>query len=302
MRAVVIDRPGGPESLRVAVVPVPSPGPGEVRVRVAAAAVNPVDVMTRSGVFYRVGWIRRRTVGLGWDVAGVVDEVGPGVGDMTPGTLVAGLRDALDAPLGTYADYVILPADAVAPVPDGIDPVAASTMPLNALTADQALDLVDPSRGDSLLVTGAAGGVGGYVVPLALERGWRVTALARERDREWLLALGASRVVHHLDGEKHQYDAAIDAADLVVPTMAAVRDGGDFVGVQPAFVPAAERGVRVQAVAVRRDAARLGKLLALAVEGHLPLRVAGTLPLAQAAEAHRRLEAGGSRGRWVLVP
>ena len=83
------------------------------------------------------------------------------------------------------ADYVILPADAVAPVPDGIDPVAASTMPLNALTADQALDLVDPSRGDSLLVTGAAGGVGGYVVPLALERGWRVTALARERDREW---------------------------------------------------------------------------------------------------------------------
>lgn len=129
-----------------------------------------------------------------------------------------------------------------------------------------------------------------------------MTALARERDREWLLALGTSRVVHHLDGEKHQYDAAIDAADLVVPTMAAVRDGGDFVGVQPAFVPAAERGVRVQAVAVRRDAARLGKLLALAVEGHLPLRVAGTLPLAQAAEAHRRLEAGGSRGRWVLVP
>lgn len=160
MRAVVIDRPGGPESLRVAVVPVPSPGPGEVRVRVAAAAVNPVDVMTRSGVFHRVGWIRRRTVGLGWDVAGVVDEVGPGVGDMTPRTLVAGLRDALDAPLGTYADYVILPADAVAPVPDGIDPVAASTMPLNALTADQALDLVDPSRGDSLLVTGAAGGGG----------------------------------------------------------------------------------------------------------------------------------------------
>ncbi|TMR27871.1 alcohol dehydrogenase catalytic domain-containing protein, partial [Nonomuraea zeae] len=158
MRAVVIRSFGGPEVLEVTEVPVPVPGPGQVLIRVEAATVNPVDVATRSGALAEAGLLPPRDViGLGWDVAGVVEATGPGVAGLASGDRVIGLSDRLDVPLGAQAEYVVLDADAVTRAPAGVTPAEAATLPLNGLTAVQALDRLDLARGGTLLVTGAAG-------------------------------------------------------------------------------------------------------------------------------------------------
>ena len=147
MRAVVVRNYGGPKALEVIDAPVPEPGRGQVRIRVEAAAVNPVDIATREGLMNvaRPGVIREREqVGIGWDVAGVIDATGPDVTGFAAGERVIGLRDRLDQPLGTYAEQVVLDAADVARAYAGSDSAALSTIPLNALTAIQALDILAP--------------------------------------------------------------------------------------------------------------------------------------------------------------
>jgi len=166
MRAVVVTNPGPAEGLRVIDVPTPVVGPGEVRIAVAAATVNPVDIQTRAGVYHELGWVDQpEHTGLGWDVAGTVSAVGADVTASTPrmrvGMRVAALVPGVDKPLGAYADEVVASPDAVAAVPDGLDLVEAATVPLNGLTALQALDILGDPAGRRLLVTGAAGAVGG---------------------------------------------------------------------------------------------------------------------------------------------
>lgn len=303
MRAVVITQPGGPEALQIIQAELPEPAAGEVRIRVAAAAVNPVDVITRQGVFHELGWITQPgTTGLGWDVAGTIDAVGAGVEGWSKGTAVAAIRDTLDVPLGTYAEAVIVPAAAIAAIPSGLSAAKAATLPLNALTADQALDLLNLPAGASLLVTGAAGAVGGFAIALAAKRGLRVTAVARAGDEAFVRGAGAEIFVTDLGDLQHHYDGVLDAASQVAPALAAVKDGGVYIGVTPSSVPATVRGIRVDAVRVHADGARLAELLNLAVAGSLEPRIAGSLPLAEAAQAQRNLTQGGQRGRWVLVP
>jgi NADPH:quinone reductase-like Zn-dependent oxidoreductase len=211
---------------------------------------------------------------------------------------VAGLVGGLDRDFGTYAERLVLPAADVGLVPDGLDLVAASTLPLNALTAAQLVDLLGDGDGRSLLVTGAAGAVGGYVVPLAAERGWRVTGLGRATDEDFVRGLGADFTAEARPG----WDAVADAAVVQDAGVALVRDGGLFVGVQPSAPPASARGVEVRVVGVVPDGARTTALLAEAAAGRLVTRVAGELPLAEAAEAQRIVGKGGVRGRWVLRP
>lgn len=299
MKAVVITEPGDVEALQLIELAAPEPRAGEVRLRVLAAAVNPVDLDTRVGVFHRAGWIVGDQVGLGWDVAGVVDQVGPDV-DLVVGQLVAGLLDRLDVPAGTYAEQVVLAATAVAPIPDGLGPVAAATVPLNATTAVQALRLLDRSGGDRLLITGAAGAVGGFAVPLAAAQGWRVTGLARAEDREFVLGAGAAEAITR--AEDGAFDAVLDAAVLNEVALAAVRDGGKYVSLTPAAIPHTDRPFTIEAVSVKADRADLAEVLRLAADGTLSIRIAGTLPLAEAGTAHRWLAKGGVRGRWVLLP
>ena len=192
MRAVLARGFGGVEVLQVAEVAVPAAGPGQVRIRVEAATVNPVDLATRSGALTEAGLLPERDlVGLGWDVAGVIAEVGQGVSGFARGDRVIGLSDRLDVTLGTHADQVVLDATAVARAPAGVPAVAAATLPLNGLTAVQALDQLGLGEGQSLLVTGAAGAVGGFAVQLAAERGLRVVAVAGEDDEELVRATGA---------------------------------------------------------------------------------------------------------------
>lgn len=301
MRAIVISQPGGPDALRTIDVAAPEPGPGEIRIRVAAAGVNPVDAGTRAGAFHALGWIHQpEHTGIGWDVAGTVDALGPDVDGPAVGTRVAALLDTLDVPLGTYAERVLVPAAGVTQVPDNLDLTAAATVPLNAATADQALDLLDLRPGSALLVTGAAGAVGGYAVALATGRGFRVTGLARTADADFVRSTGAELITEL--PAKPAFDAVLDAAELGDAALTVVRDGGQYVGVIPAAVPDGVRAISVTAVQVHHDGAQLERLLALAADGTLAVRIAGTLPLADAAEAHRLLAKRGVRGRYVLLP
>ncbi|MFF7891459.1 NADP-dependent oxidoreductase [Streptomyces sp. NPDC007907] len=296
MRAVVVNSFGGPEAVEVVETAVPEPGAREVRIKVAAASLNPVDAGVRSGVFGGAG----KRIGLGWDVAGTVDAVGV-ASSWRVGDEVVALDYGMVKPLGTHAEYVVVDTDAAALAPATVDAVRAATLPLNALTAVQALDRLELAPGESLLVTGAAGAVGGYAVQLAAHRGIAVTGLARAGDEAFVRSLGAERFVSGAvtDGG---FDAVLDAAVLGEPALAGVRDGGRYIGVIPQAEPASVRGVRTGAVEVSADGARLAELVRLVDEGVLTTRVAETFALEDAAKAHARLDGGGVRGRLVLVP
>ena len=299
-RTAVVRIPGGPDAIEIIDVPVVEPGPGEVRIRVAAAAVNPVDLGVAAGRFHAMGLINQpERTGLGWDFAGTVDATGPGA-DLVVGTRVAGLVSGFDRDFGTYAEQLVVPASDLAVVPDGLDLVTASTVPLNGLAAAQIVDLLGdaPADGNRLLVTGAAGAVGGYVASLAQDRGWQVTGLARAEDEAFVRSLGADFTTHAERG----WDAVADGAVLQEQGLALVRDGGTFVGVSPSAVPAAERGITVDVVVAHADGPRLADLLARAASGKLPARVHAVVPMDEVADAHRAVAKGGVRGRYVLTP
>jgi NADPH:quinone reductase-like Zn-dependent oxidoreductase len=299
-RAAVVRVPTGPDSIEIVEVPVVEPGPGEVIVSVTAAPVNPVDLAVVSGRLHAMGLINQpERTGLGWDFTGVVINPGPGV-ELSVGTRVAGLLASFDRDFGTYAEQLLVPGADLAVVPDGLDLVAASTVPLNAQAAAQIIDLLGdaPGAGGRLLVTGAAGAVGGYVLSLALGRGWQVSGLARAEDEQFVRGLGADFVTDAEPG----WDAVVDAAVWQQRGVGLVRDGGVFVGVQPNTVPVSERGITVMAVATQADASRLGELLARTASGELPTRVHEVVPLDRVVEVHRAMAKGGVRGRYVLTP
>jgi len=297
-RAAVVVAPGETDAIRIVDVPVVPLTAGQVRVAVEAATVNPVDLTVGSGYFHQIGVITQtERTGLGWDFAGTVLEVGPEV-TLAVGDRVAGLVGGFDRDFGTYGEQLVLPAADVAVVPDGLTTVEAATVPLNAATAAQLVELLGDGEGRSLLVTGAAGAVGAYVVPFALERGWRVTGLARAADEEYVRGLGADFIGEATGG----WDAVADGAVLQEAAVPLVRDGGVFVGVQPSAPPASERGIEIKAVGVVPDGAQLAGLLARTASGELPARVAEVLPLDRFGEAHAAVAKGGVRGRFVLVP
>ena len=299
-RTAVVRTPAGPGAIEITDVPLVEPGPGEVRVEIAAAAVNPVDLAVAGGRFHAMGLVDQPDhTGLGWDFAGTVATAGRGV-DLAVGTRVAGLVDGFDRDFGTYAEQLVVPAANLAIVPDGLDLVAASTVPLNGLAAAQIVDLLGhaPPYANRLLVTGAAGAVGGYAAALAQDRGWQVTGLARAGDEEFVRGLGADFTAHAEPG----WDAVADCAVLQERGLALVRDGGAFVGVLPGAEPATERGITADAVVARPDGARLGDLLARTASGELPARVHAVVPLDHVADAHRAVAQGGVRGRYVLSP
>lgn len=299
-RTAVVRSPAGPASIEIIDVPCVEPGPGQVGVKIAAAAVNPVDIGVANGVFHAMGLVNQADwTGLGWDFAGTVIAAGPDV-DLAVGTRVAGLVDGFDRDFGTYAEQLVVRAADLAVIPDGLDLATASTVPLNGLAAAQILDLLGDASadGDMLLVTGAAGAVGGYVAALAPEHGWRVTGLARRGDEQFVRSLGVDFIAEPEPG----WDAVADAAAMQDKALALVRDGGTFVGVRPNAEPASERGIAVSAVVAHPDGRRLAELLARTASGQLPARVHAVVPLDRVADAHRAVAEGGVRGRYVVVP
>lgn len=310
MRSLTVSTFGGPEVVELTDGPLPAPGPRQVRIRVAASSVNPIDLSTRAGRLADAGlMVAELPVGLGWDVAGVVDAVGDGVRSFSDGDRVVGLRSQLFAP-GAHAEAVVLDEPAVAPAPRSVPLVEAATLPLNALTADRALGLAGLRRDDTLLVTGAAGAVGGFALELAALHGLHTIALARPDDEDLVRDLGARDVLTSSarlglavrDVVPGGVDAVIDAAVLGIAAHDGLRDGGTFVALVAPFAPPPIRGTRVVVQEVAADGARLTELAALVDAGRLTLRVAEELPLTEGAKAHGLVEAGGHRGRVVLVP
>jgi NADPH:quinone reductase-like Zn-dependent oxidoreductase len=299
-RTAAVRTPGGPDQIEILRVPLAEPGTGQVRVVIAGAAVNPVDLGVANGLFHARGLIHQpERTGLGWEFAGIIDAVGPGV-NAAVGTKVAGLVDGFDRDFGTYAEYLLVSATDIALVPDGLDLIDAATVPLNGLAAEQILDLVGDASaaGNRLLVTGAAGALGGYLLALAGDRGWDVTGMARARDEAFVRSLGADFTEQAEPG----WDAVADAGVLQHQALRLVRDGGTFIGVQPGNEPNTERGIRVTAVITHPDGVRLADLLSQAAIGKLPTRIHAVLPLEQAGDAHRTVAKGGVRGRIVLTP
>lgn len=310
MRSLTVNSFGGPEVIEVVDTPVPDPGPHQVRIRVAASSVNPIDLSTRAGRLVDAGlMVAEPGTGLGWDVAGTVDAVGDQVASFAVGDRVVGLRNLLFAP-GAHAEQVVLDESAVAPAPASVSFTEAATLPLNALTADRALDLAALEPGRTLLVTGAAGGVGGFVLELAALRGLHTVALARAGDEDLVRDLGATQVLTSSErlglGVRRLVpggvDAVVDAAVLGIAAHDGLRDGGTFVALVAPFAPPPIRGTRVVVQEVVADGARLTELAALVDAGRLTLRVAEELPLEEASKAHQLVESGGRRGRVVLVP
>src|SRR3954454_7604693 len=310
MRAAGVTEFGGPEALHVVDVPAEPLGPGQVRLRVQAAAVNPTDTYARAGAYAGRDPVKTPPWVPGMDVAGTVLEVGDGVDHVAVGEPAMGIVVPSGAH-GGYREDLVLPAGSVVPAPAGTTAVEASTLPMNAMTARFALDLMGLSPGQVVAVTGAAGAFGGYVVQLAKADGLTVVADASEADEKLVLGLGADVVVRRGDDVaariREQFPDGVDGlADgsvqdaLVLP---AVRDGGAVATVR-GYRGDGQRGVRVFPTLVRRvaeDRAALDRLRQQVEDGTLTLRVARTLPAEQAPEAHRVLEAGGVRGRLVLT-
>jgi NADPH:quinone reductase len=314
VKAVGFTEFGGPEVMRVLDLPEPHAGPGQVRIKVAAAAVHPSDVNARLGVIADYSpelFPPAEKYVVGWDAAGVIDEVGEGVrAELAVGAEVIALLEPKLA-LGAQAEYVVAPAESVIRAPKGADLTAASTLLMNALTARMALEALELPPGATVAVTGAAGAVGGYAVQLAKAAGLTVIADAAQTDRDLVIGFGADHVLPRGDGFAERVrdlcpsgtDGIIDGAVMNDTVTAAVRDGGSIATVQ-GFTGTADRGVRWCPVFVydrRRDTAALTELRDQAEAGILTLRVAATFPVDQAEAAHRLFEAGGVRGRPVLL-
>lgn len=212
---------------------------------------------------------------------------------------------------GAQAELVVVPSESVAPAPAGTTVAQAATLPMNGLTVRRALDLLGLQPGGTLAVTGAAGAVGGYAIELGKVDGLTVVADAAPADAALIRGLGADVVVPRGEGAvaaireafPDGVDAVIDAALLHTAILPAVRDGGAVAAVRQ-FEGESERAIAVHQVWVRDYAtnqAALAELGRLVEEGRITLRVAEALAPERAAEAHRRLEAGGVRGRLVIV-
>lgn len=302
MRAVEVTALGGPEVLRVVERPEPVPAAGQVLVKVLATCVHPADIGAR------VGQIPGGPVPPpflpGWDIAGEVVGTGDGVGDFGVGDTVVGMIPwyITRGAVGGYAELVAADVEWLVPVPAGLDPVVAATVPLNALTAHRVFQIMSLSAPTDLLVTGASGAVGGFAARLAVRAGHRVLAQATDDDEEWVRGLGVDTVIPRSSDLPAGVPAVLDAVPLGGPAGAAVADGGVLVTTRPTPPVDPARGVRQEIVLVTLDRPALRDLVLDVADGRLSTRVAATLPLAEAAEAHRRVEAGGLHGKIVLVP
>jgi NADPH:quinone reductase-like Zn-dependent oxidoreductase len=301
-------QPGGPEVVRVVEREVREPGPGEVRLGVSAAAVNPTDIGLRE----------RGAEGLpppwvpGMDAAGVVESVGAGVEHLAVGDEVMAAVAPRRPEGGAQAELVVVPAASVVPVPDGMPADRAATLPMNGLTALHGLDLLALPEGQTLLVTGGAGLLASYVIPTAKQRGLRVLADASPADEELVRGFGADVVLPRGDGlvaavrseAPEGVDAVYDTALLRRSVFPAIREGGALAVVRTWDGDDVEHGIRIEKVQVWTVLERtdwLREVRQLAQDGVLAPRVARTYPPEAAADAQRRMEAGGLRGRAVVV-
>ena len=312
MQAVTFDFFGPPEVLRISSLPIPGPGPGEVVIRVAASSVNPADLMMRSGARARMMAGLKPPFIAGMEFSGHVHDAGIRV-DIATGTPVVGVVNPRRAEGGAHAQFIRVPASSIAVLAPGVDLVGATTVPMNALTAALALELLGLPRASSLLVTGGAGMLGGLVIQLAKEARLIVAANCAEGDAPLMRELGADVILPRDDGMREALrarfpagvDAMIDGALIGATVSDLVRDGGGVVSLRRSH-PINDPRLRNHYVSVTDAMDRTDILQSIANDidaGRLKIRIAegGCFSFRAAAAAHRKAEQGKMRGRVVLT-
>ncbi|WP_369832979.1 NADP-dependent oxidoreductase [Brachybacterium sp. YJGR34] len=296
---------GDPSTLELTDAPTPRVGPGSVLIRVERAAVNPVDWKVMAGALEPLLDAVFPVI-PGWDVAGVVEAVGPDTPEFSPGDRVAayGRKDVVHG--GTFAELVALPATSVAAIPEGVDVDSAAGLPLVGLTALRSLETLQLGAEDTLLIHAASGGVGHLAVQLAREIGARVIGTASEQNHERLRALGATPVLYGDGLVERVREIAPEGVSAVADfvggvheqTLQLLADGGRHVSIADHSV--GESGGHV--VWVRPDGARLRTLLEKVAAGTLEVEIDRVLPLAEAADAFAASRDGAARGKLLIDP
>jgi NADPH:quinone reductase-like Zn-dependent oxidoreductase len=303
-KAVRFDEYGGIDVLKVVDVPRPVPGPGQVLVQVKAAGINPGEAKIRAGLLH-ARWPTVFPSGQGSDLAGVVAETGPGVSGLSAGDEVIGFTDNR----ASQAEYALVEAQNLTAKPAGVPWEAAGALFVAGATAYAAVRAVALAGGDTVVVSGAAGGVGSIAVQLARRAEARVIGLASAPNHEWLAGHGVIPVTYG-DGVAERIRQAAGQVDAFIDTF-----GGGYVelalklGVEPSRIDtivsfdAVERyGVKAEGNATAASAGVLAELAELIAAGQLEIPVAATFPLAEIQDAYRRLEQGHIRGKIVLIP
>lgn len=298
MRAIVLNSFSGVDGLELVEIPEPTVAGGEELVHVRAVSLGPWDLAAAQGAFVDAGGSSDFPQVQGWDFSG----------ETADGRRVVGFVAQPWMGVGALAERISVPGPILATLPSALGFPEGSALPVCSLTARLLLDTARVRAGDLVLVTGAAGMVGGFAVQLATGRGARVVAAVRGADGEEARRLGAETIVDtgvDLEAElRGQWpdgvDACLDTVGLASDALVCVRDGGSFVTTVPWAVPDAARGISPQTVQVQPDAGALAELADSAAAGGLTLRVADVLGLDRFRDGYARLARGGLRGKIVL--
>lgn len=299
MKAVRIHAFGGPEAMRYEDAPRPEPKAGEVLIKVHATTANPADYKMASG---RLGPLPLPFT-LGFDFSGTVEALGQGVTKWKIGEAVFGTA------VGSFAEYRVAPEAELAAKPAGLDHVKAVTLPVAALTAWKALfDVGQLKAGQKVLIHGGAGGVGGYAIQLAKDKGIFVAATASTRNQAYLKELGADLAI---DYSSTRFEDVVRDADVVFDTQggevqarsfAALKKGGILVSIvqPPSQEDAAKHGVRAEFIRNNMNPQALESIAGLATAGKLRIEIASVLQLSEVGKAMEMLMTGHTRGKIVL--
>jgi NADPH:quinone reductase-like Zn-dependent oxidoreductase len=303
MKAVRFDQYGDVDVLKVVDVPTPVPGPGQVLVQVKAAGINPGEAKIREGMLH-ARWPATFPSGQGSDLAGVIAETGPAVTGFAAGDEVIGYTDNR----ASQAEYVVLEEQDLTARPAGVPWEVAGALHVTGATAYAAVRAVALTEGDTVVVAGAAGGVGSLAVQLARRAGATVIGLASPANHEWLAGHGIIPVAYGA-GTADRIRQAAAKVDAFIDTF-----GADYVqlalalGVEPSridtivrFDAVAEYGVKAEGSAAGAGVATLAELAGLIAAGQLEVPIAATYPLAQVQDAYRRLATGHILGKIVLT-
>jgi len=310
MKTVGFRKFGDPEVLEVMEFPDNEIGSEDIKIKNYASAVNPTDIVSRSGLIKH--FIKDFSLPCvpGMDFAGIVEEVGENVktgikvGDSVMGMVMP------NGTHGAYSDQLVLNQFAVVRIPKNTSFIEAATLPMNGLTARLSLDLLNLNKGQTIAVTGGPGAYGGYVIQLAKADGLIVIADSNQSDLKLLKDLGADHIISREKNFVEEIrkifpegvDGIADGALLNEKAIDAVKDNGSFTSVRN-FIGEPQRNINFTATWVSEyncDFERLDKLRQQVEDGLISLRVADTVTPNNVAEAHRRLDAGGTRGRMVI--
>jgi NADPH2:quinone reductase len=312
MHAIVFDTFGGPDVLHLREVVLPEPGPGQVRVAIYAAGTNPVDAQNRQDG----SWADLHPPVIpGCDASGVIDAVGPGVTRFAPGDEVFYMVDFLHNSSGTYAEYHVVDAALIARKPHSLTHSEAAALPLAAGTAyEMIIRRLEITRGEWLLLYGAAGGVGSLALQMAVSQGAQVIAVARAQHHALLSTLGAVACLDYttqdvlaeaerIAGRKLDAVADFVGGETLAQSLAVMRPYGrvaSSVGVRGDLDRLLDLNLTLHGILVRPDQRRLEAIDRLVSSGALRPIIDQVLPLEEATQAHRLLESGHGPGKIVL--